>query len=131
MFENLGAFINENAGIFGLLTFFLGTVFGHWLAVFRDKRKEFNDAAPPVRTWLLNDIQKPSPDRNPPTKIELDTFVSNLGIVDRIKFLKAYEKQNLDRENTKFRDGFGQVLYKDSSKIIQSLESCLKYTKRK
>ena len=129
--EQLMLIIHSNPELFGLLTFFLGAVFGHWLTLLRDKRKEFNDAALPIRTWLLSEVDEPSPNRKIPAKIEIDTFVSTLGFIKKALFLKAYEKQGLERKNAEFRDGIGQVLYKDSAKIIQSLESCLKYTKRK
>ena len=131
MFEEFQLIIHGNPEMFGFLTFFLGAGFGHWLTLSRDKRKEFNDAALPIRTWLLNEVNEPSPYQKMPTKIEIDTFVSTLGFIKKALFLKAYEKQGLERKNAQFRDGFGQALYKDNTKIIQSLESCLKYTNRK
>jgi hypothetical protein len=38
-------FIGENPGFFSILTFLLGLILGHWLALGRDKRKEFNEAS--------------------------------------------------------------------------------------
>ena len=102
-----------------MLTFFVGTGFGHWLTLSRDKRKEFNDAVLPMRTWLLNEIQKPSPYENPPTKIEMDIFLSKLGVLKRFLFKRYYQKQNLEREKAKIKDSWGQVSYSDSLKIIE------------
>ncbi len=131
MIDEFRQIIHDNPEYFGLLTFFLGVILGHCLTLIRDKRKEFNDAILPIRTWLLSEVHEPSPYRKLPTKIETDTFISTLGYRKRRLFLKAYEKQNIERDNVLFKDSFGQAFYKDNTKIVQALEECLKYTKRK
>jgi hypothetical protein len=37
--------VNNHPYYFSLLTFFIGVLWGNWLAISRDKRKEFNGAA--------------------------------------------------------------------------------------
>ncbi len=40
-----------------LATFLLGVLLGHRTALWRDKRQEFNEAADPVRAWLLSELE--------------------------------------------------------------------------
>jgi hypothetical protein len=44
--------------ILSLLTFFLGLILGHWLAIGRDKRKEFNDNAVVLNSKLYDCIER-------------------------------------------------------------------------
>jgi len=56
------------AALVSLLTFFLGLILGHWLAIVRDKRKEFNKAVTPVRNWLLRAKDSPNPSTRWPSE---------------------------------------------------------------
>lgn len=67
------------ASIISLLTFLVGLLLGHRLHLQRDRRKEFNDAAEPVRQWalLLKEANHHPPSK--PTRMQLDTFSQIIG----------------------------------------------------
>lgn len=123
--------LKENAAVISLLTFLLGLVIGNRLAISRDRRKEFNNFAQPIRSWLLFELEDPSPYRKAPSKIEIDNFVHYLPVWKRRKF-KAYliELEKV-REQNSYVDNFGQVFYRDEEDIKTIVEKCLSYTKNK
>lgn len=123
--------IRSHAELFGLLTFFVGLGFGHWLALGRDKRQEFNEAALPIREWLLCEIKSPSPMAHSPSDIELDIFIQCLPVWKRRGFRSAYEEQKQERKNALTRDSVGGVLYAEDQRIVEALCKCLPYTERK
>lgn len=129
--EQIQPIIRSNAELFGLLTFFIGLGLGHWLALGRDKRREFNDAALPIREWLLGQIQRPSPMSHSPADIEIDLFIQCMPIWNQRGFSSAYEKQKRARKKAIARDSAGGVFYAEDERIIEALRKCLPYTERK
>ena len=123
--------IRTNTELFGLLTFFVGLGLGHWLALGRDKRQEFNDAALPIREWLISEIKNPSPYASSPSDIKLDTFIQCLPVWKRRGFRSAYEEQMQERQKALTRDSFGGASYAEGGRIVEALRRCLPYTERK
>ena len=109
-----------------LLTFLIGLLVGHRTALWRDRRKEFNDAAAPVRSYLLAESKEPSPYRQWPSADELDLFEQCLGW-QRRGFRKAwcYQQQVRDEQT---QDGAGFTSFKEPGKIGQAVKRCLGYT---
>lgn len=131
LFEYVQPIIRANAELFGLLTFFIGLGFGHWLALGRDRRQEFNDAAVPIREWLLTEIKRPSPFVAPPSDLQIDTFIHCLPFWKRRGFRSAYAEQEREREKFSTRDSLGEVLYAEDKSIVEALRKCIPYTKRR
>lgn len=129
--EYVQSIIRCNTELFGLLTFFVGLGFGHWLALGRDKRQEFNETASPIREWLLGEIKSPSPMARSPSDIELDLFIQCLPFWKRRGFRSAYEEQKQERQKAITRDSVGGVLYAEDQRIVEALRNCLPYTNRK
>lgn len=67
------------ASIVSILTFLVGLLLGHRLQLQRDRRKEFNVAAEPIRQWalLLREADHHPP--NKPSKVESDAFAQVIG----------------------------------------------------
>lgn len=129
--QDIHDLVKENAELFTALGFFVGLLLGNWLALGRDKRREFNDAALPIREWLLGQIKNQSPIVRSPAEIELDLFTQCLPFWSRRGFRRAYEKQKQEREKAIARDSIGGVFYSESGPIVEALRRCLPYTERK
>lgn len=116
--------------IINVLTFLLGMIVGHWLAVHRDRRREFNEAVQPIRKWLLSETERPSAYNQRPSRIEFDTFMSCLPWWKRRGFRAALERQERARKAVETRDSLGGVDYGDADAIRAALRVCLRYTER-
>lgn len=119
-----------NALLLNLLTFFLGLLLGNWLAIGRDRRREFNEAVLPIRKWLLTDVDSPSPYTQWPSAIEIDTFTACLPAWKRSGFRKAIERHRAAHENQS-RNESGSVRYADVDAVKAALRECMRYTGRK
>ena len=114
--------------IVSLLTFLMGLLIGHRTALLRDLRKEFNDAAAPIRAWLLKETQSPSCYGAPPSVVEIDRFVHCLHWWKRKGFLCAWDKQRAARKQQLTYGSLGQAGYSDPDAVSAAVKSCLVYT---
>jgi len=120
-----------NTILFSSLTFLLGLLLGNWLAINRDRRREFNEAVQPVRKWLLSEIDDPSAYRQKPNRIELDTFMSCLSWWRRGRFRVHLERQDRARQETTSPNAYNEVSYTNIPGIKTALRACLRYTERR
>lgn len=119
------------AALTSLLTFFLGLVLGHWLAIGRDKRKEFNDAVVPVRNWLLRAKDAPNPYAKWPSDEELDRFIHYLRSWQRAPFRKHLSRYRELHNTQQVQDSYGQASYRSTTEIRCELIKLFKYTGRR
>lgn len=111
------------------LTFLLGLALGHWLAIGRDKRKEFNDAATSIRSWLLGAKDSPDPYSPWPSEQEFDRFINYLGPWQQSTFRKHLDIYKTLHNELQVQDSCGQVSYSEDRKISSELNKLFKYTK--
>jgi hypothetical protein len=82
--------------LWSLLTLLLGGILGHRLQLGRDRRKEFNEAAAPVRGWVLKQIESPCFMTKKLTAAELDAFLVRLPTKKRSEFERLWSQHQTD-----------------------------------
>lgn len=111
------------------LVVFLGYCLGHRLATGRDKRREFNEAAQPIRAWLLKELERVGWGR--PSSIEFDTFEACLSRWQRRRFRAEYAAYKTALREHAHQNRWGEICYEDAEPIKKHVRSCLKYTVRR
>ena len=117
------------SGLISFLTFLLGLLLGNWLAIGRDKRKEFNEAGAPIRGWLLKAKDKPSPFGRWPTDQEIDRFIHCLSPWRRSSFVKHLSDYRALHHSVQVTDAAGQVSYIVDAGVRRKLNELFRYTK--
>ena len=113
-----------------VLTFLLGLVAGHRLTLGRDRRKERNEAAMPIREWLLRQVERPSPYGKQPGLADQDAFVQCLPSRERKGFSEALIALDHAEACERQKDGAGQVSYRDPDRVRRAAKDCLRFTER-
>lgn len=119
-----------NPYLLSFLTFCLGLFLGHRLALWRDRRKEFNEIAQPLREVLLKERDRASPLVKGLGVIEADRLESLLPFWRRRAFRNDWKVYCESKKST-FCDSIGQSYYKNTESIVTHIDNILRYTKRK
>lgn len=116
--------------LLSLLTFLVGLLVGHRTALWRDLRKEFNDAADPVRAWLLREQVAPSWRTAAPDVVAIDRLVQCMHFWRRKGFLAAWQRNEKARQQALGKSPAGGAIYTDTTAIKATAAECLAYTRR-
>lgn len=114
--------------LLSILTFLLGLLLGNWLAIGRDKRKEFNEAAAPIRGWLIKEKDAPNPYSACPSAQEFDCFIQCLRPWEKAGFMQRLSRYRSLHASAQTHDAIGQVFYSNDSEIRGELNKIFKYT---
>jgi len=115
-----------------LATGLIGLFVGNWLAIGRDKRKEFNAIAERITIVLLNAREQLYPDAKWPDKIDIHFFREALPFWRRRRFdaaLCTYKQAHGDDNTTE--DEYGDISYKDTKLVAHCIDRLLKFTRKK
>ena len=129
--DHLPTITLTQASIVSLLTFGLGLIIGHRLTLRRDRRKEFNDAARPIRDWLLEAAKHPSPYLSSPSVSQLDAFTSRLSRRKQTRFNSGVQAYRDAIRTTSRQDSAGQLELHDIITPGNIAKQLLTYTKIK
>jgi hypothetical protein len=110
--------------LLSLLTFFLGLILGHRLTLWRDKRKEFNEIAQPIRVKLLNEREAVDTIVPGPSEIDADQLEGMLPLWNRRRFRKTWDAYCCGKEQTT-QDSFGGLSYANPEQIIEHIDRLL------
>jgi len=104
------------------LSFFLGLLLGHWLAIGRDRRKEFNESAAPLREWVLRQLDRPDGGISElPTLMERDSFVQRLGFIKRARFNRLFAAMNDEYSRNLRQDPETGILIYTRSELLPEI----------
>lgn len=122
----------SEASTVSLLTFGLGIFLGHRLTLWRDRRKEFNQAATPIRRWLIDLAECPSPLQRQPSTIEMDAFLNRLSRRKRAKFQSILEQYHRELDSVSRQNpSTGEVEFGDLSSSKTLVIALLRYAELK
>lgn len=120
--------LKEYAAVLSLLTFLMGLLLGNWLAVTRDRRKEFIEVAQRVRQNLLAERSKKSPYSSRMTEVDVDLLDRMFyWRLTRHRFRKAIARYQAAHQDTE-QDASGQVHYRNPNMIVAAIDDILRFT---
>ena len=113
-----------------LFTFFLGLLLGNRLALWRERRKEFNEVAVRIRVALKERADDPQPYFSTAEKIEkadMELFIHLLPIWKRSRFKRVWQVYEAERKFIT-RDEAGQAYYESPQKVANALQNAISFT---
>ncbi len=113
---------------FALLTFLLGFVISHFTAIWRDRRKEFNAAAAPIRAYLLAQMEQPTLVSGKPTDVEMDLFRQHLSGRQYDQFTRAWASLSVTRADQYEGQENGEDRFRDLAPVLKATVECLRFT---
>jgi len=114
--------------VVSIVTFALGLLLGHRLALGRDRRREFNEAARPVRQWLLKQANHLRWYVDEPSLIEMDFFTSCLSSQQRELFVADLREYHAIGGGS---TAFGEWIHADPAAAERKIATLLSYSDRR
>jgi hypothetical protein len=117
-----------NPYLINTLSFLVGLLLGHRLALWRDKRKELNDIADPIRALLFKERNRPSPMFAGPTEIDADRLQYALPFWRRRSFSNAWNAYQQAKQQGIGRGPCGSCYFVNPDNIVSHIDAVLAYT---
>lgn len=111
-----------------LLTFCAGLLIGHWFALDRDKRKEYNAIAERARHELLKERAEQRGVWLSLNAVEWEQLESALPRWQRPSFRRAKAMRN-DALADCYQDNMGGIIYPRPERFVQAADALLRYVK--
>ncbi|XWN38044.1 MAG: hypothetical protein ROO71_03740 [Balneola sp.] len=118
-----------------IIIFLAGLVIGNWLAIGRDKRKEFNEVADEVYLALIKEkecIGSKGIVINGPNENSLEILKRRVPFYKKESLKKALRKYKNSRSSSNWKhDSANQPFYKEPNVVISSIDNLIKHVKSK
>jgi len=109
--------------------FLTGILIGNWIAIGRDKRKEYNEAAEPIRSIFLMFREHPTRSYGEPTVVEVDRLMQRSPRRKRRGLSMALDRYKRAKKDAYYQDTTdGEWFYRDTHEVRRSIEEILSYT---
>jgi hypothetical protein len=113
-----------------LIGVLIGYLVNNWLAIGRDRRREFNALIEPIRADLLGMKNHPGNDLRGPWVITFILVREKLFFLKRKGFDRAVENYKESKsDKNRDRDNMGGFSYKDTAKIVHAVNDLLRFLK--
>ena len=116
--------------ITGLVTFLGGLLAGHWLSLHRDRRKDFNDTAEPLKLALRKEREMPGsavPYAEGISAHQAASMAEQMGRPwKRRQFEAVYREYARARTEGWTRDDLGQVSLDDTERLRRAIDGLLR-----
>ncbi len=121
--------------IINIILFLAGLILGNWLAIGRDKRKEFNEAADEVHFAFIEqkeNINNGRAAKRGPEEKKLEKFKRRISFFKKKSFNRSLKKyKDVTSGENWNRDFSGDTSYKDPEKVINAINDLIEFTNRK
>ncbi|MEP2447792.1 MAG: hypothetical protein ABJI69_11215 [Balneola sp.] len=121
--------------IYDLIIFLLGLLLGNWLAIGRDKRKEFNQIADDIYLNLYKEKKALEISNNIPRGPDydsLETLKRRSSFLKKRALLKVVQEYKKAKSSKKRYDSANQpISYETPEVLIESIEKLIKKIERK
>jgi hypothetical protein len=113
-----------------LITFVVGLLAGNYHALWRDRRKEFNTAAAPIREWIIRQVEARGPYPRP-TAVQMDAFEQCLSRRELERFRRACIDFDHADACERQQDSSGQVRYINVERVERATRALMPFTDRR
>ena len=111
-----------------LWTFFLGLLLGHRLALWRERRKEFNEVALRIRIALKDHLANMRPGQAIIKKEDMELFSHLLPWWRKRGFVKACASYTDACINAQQQTCSGELYYRETQHIVKALNHAISFT---
>ena len=124
----LSTMINIGCALLGVC---IGAAGNHWLSLSRDRRKEFNELADPIRVALKNEKRSVNINYSHLDSDAISTLADMMGGRASAGLDAAVERYREARVQWVVRDQLGQQSFSQTIHVEQAIDEILKYLKRR
>ena len=114
------------------ISFLGGFLLGHWLALGRDKRREFNEITKPIRDRIIAVREAPHPLHSELfSAADIDLVNSVLPFWQRKRFTRSCNAYKREKNGPVSIGEFGVLYYQDTREMVKQLNRLLSFLNRK
>jgi hypothetical protein len=114
-----------NPAVWSVLTFLLGVLFGHWVALHRDKRKEYNEIVDRLRKQMLTSTH------NSLSALDVDRLKPLMSFWKHRQLHRAIDSHHATLNAAVEQDRTGELHYLNEPEIERTSKALLRLLPRR